>query len=197
VLVAQPQNRPPRTFASPCAICHGGDATGSDRAGGPVSPVPEQNRPGGDDFVFPHRYWLENEACQVLNVWTQNASAGVKKPVLFWVHGGGFTNGSSKWSPSGTTGKISASSATWSSLASAWEYPVNGGVTAFHCSEIAFVFHNVTEPHIRLATGGGPVALALQDKVAVAWLSFAKTGNPGAGSSHVQLPSRTPWSSTP
>ena len=63
----------------------------------------------------------------------------------------------------------------------AWEYPVDGGITAFHCSEIAFVFHNVNEPHIRVATGGGPVALALQDKVAGAWLSFAKTGNPGAG----------------
>jgi para-nitrobenzyl esterase len=63
----------------------------------------------------------------------------------------------------------------------AWEYPVNGGITAFHCSEIAFAFHNVTEPHIRLATGGGPVALSLQDKVAGAWVSFAKTGNPGAG----------------
>lgn len=67
----------------------------------------------------------------------------------------------------------------------AWEYPVNGGVTAFHCSEIAFVFHNLTEPHIRLATGGGPAALALQDKVAGAWLSFAKTGNPG--------PAFKPW----
>jgi para-nitrobenzyl esterase len=63
----------------------------------------------------------------------------------------------------------------------AWEYPVDGGITAFHCSEIAFAFHNVNEPHIRVATGGGPVALALQDKVAGAWLSFAKSGNPGAG----------------
>jgi para-nitrobenzyl esterase len=63
----------------------------------------------------------------------------------------------------------------------AWEYPVNGGITSFHCSEIAFAFHNVNEPHIKLATGGGPVALALQDKVAGAWVSFAKTGNPGPG----------------
>jgi hypothetical protein len=39
----------------------------------------------------------------------------------------------------------------------------------------------VNEPHIRVATGGGPVALALQDKVAGVWLSFAKSGNPGAG----------------
>jgi para-nitrobenzyl esterase len=61
----------------------------------------------------------------------------------------------------------------------AWEYPVNGGITSFHCSEIAFAFHNVNEPHLARATGGGPVALALQDKVAGAWLAFAKKGNPG------------------
>ena len=36
----------------------------------------------------------------------------------------------------------------------AYEYPVNGGITSFHCAEIAFVFHNLTEPHIRIATGG-------------------------------------------
>jgi para-nitrobenzyl esterase len=60
----------------------------------------------------------------------------------------------------------------------AYEYPVNGGTTAFHCSEIAFVFHNLSEPHVRIATGGQPAALALQDKVSQAWLNFARTGNP-------------------
>jgi para-nitrobenzyl esterase len=60
----------------------------------------------------------------------------------------------------------------------AYEYPVNGGTTSFHCSEIAFIFHNLSEPHIRIATGGAPVALALQDKVSRAWLNFARTGNP-------------------
>ena len=25
----------------------------------------------------------------------------------------------------------------------AYEYPVNGGITAFHCAEIAFIFHNL------------------------------------------------------
>jgi para-nitrobenzyl esterase len=59
-----------------------------------------------------------------------------------------------------------------------YEYPVNGGITAFHCSEIAFVFHNLTEPHMRVATGEAPEGLALQDKVATAWLNFARTGNP-------------------
>jgi len=60
----------------------------------------------------------------------------------------------------------------------AYEYPVNGGITAFHCSEIAFVFHALSEPHIRIATGGAPAALALQDKVSQAWVNFARNGNP-------------------
>jgi para-nitrobenzyl esterase len=34
-------------------------------------------------------------------------------------------------------------------------------------------------PQIHTATGGGPVAMALQDKVSQAWINFAKTGNPG------------------
>jgi para-nitrobenzyl esterase len=62
---------------------------------GPICPVPPQAKVGADEFVFPHRYWIENEACLVLNIWTQNASSSTKKPVMFWMHGGGFTNGSS------------------------------------------------------------------------------------------------------
>jgi len=422
------------------------DGIKSAQAWGPVCPIPEQARPGADEFVFPHRYWLQNEACQVLNIWTQNPSASVKKPVMVWMHGGGFTNGSSmesyaydgknlsefgdvvvvslnhrlniigtldlsaygaqyensrytgmadlvaalQWvqqniaqfggdpgnvtifGQSGGGSKvtrlmhmpvakglfhkgiaqsggalnyrtvepataikrqqaiaeatmkqlglgsdidklkkvpykdliIAGTAATrelaqgaggrggggggWDVIADdkyvmrelcdwadtiplmagtvfsemqgtmtrgdgrknewsqaeidenltkaygekkaqvvaefqkafprkkvqdvlyfangsrpgvkqtlawklekgktpvwnylfAWEYPVDGGITAFHCSEIAFAFHNVNEPHIRVATGGGPAALALQDKVAGVWLSFAKSGNPGPG----------------
>lgn len=61
----------------------------------------------------------------------------------------------------------------------AWEYPIDGGITAFHCSELAFCFHALSVPQIRTATGGGPVAMALEDKVAQAWVNFARTGNPG------------------
>jgi para-nitrobenzyl esterase len=60
----------------------------------------------------------------------------------------------------------------------AWEYPINGGVTSFHCSELAFCFHALNVPQIKTATGGGAVAMALQDKVADAWVNFARTGNP-------------------
>ncbi|ODS52955.1 MAG: hypothetical protein ABS36_15555 [Acidobacteria bacterium SCN 69-37] len=59
-----------------------------------------------------------------------------------------------------------------------WEYPINGGITAFHCAELAFCFHALGVPQNQLATGGGPEAMALQDHVAGAWVNFAKTGNP-------------------
>jgi para-nitrobenzyl esterase len=67
----------------------------SAQAWGPVCPIPPATTVGPDDVVFPHRYWVENEHCQVLNVWTQSTSAKTKKPVMVWMHGGGFTNGSS------------------------------------------------------------------------------------------------------
>lgn len=60
----------------------------------------------------------------------------------------------------------------------AWEYPINGGITSFHCAELAFCFHALNVPQIRTATGGGQTAMALQDKVAQAWINFARTGKP-------------------
>jgi para-nitrobenzyl esterase len=71
------------------------EGTKSAQSWGPVCPHPEQTAVGPDDFVFPHRYWVENENCQVLNIWTQSTAAKTKKPVMVWMHGGGFTNGSS------------------------------------------------------------------------------------------------------
>ena len=62
---------------------------------GPVCPAPEQTTVSADELVFPHRYWIANEHCQYLNVWTQNLNPAAKKPVMVWMHGGGFTNGSS------------------------------------------------------------------------------------------------------
>jgi para-nitrobenzyl esterase len=59
-----------------------------------------------------------------------------------------------------------------------YEYPVNDGITAFHTSEIAFVFHNLSMPQVRVSTGDSPAGFALQDKVSRAWINFARTGNP-------------------
>ena len=62
---------------------------------GAVCPSPLQTAVSSDELVFPHRFWTANENCQYLNVWTQNMTPTVKKPVMVWMHGGGFTNGSS------------------------------------------------------------------------------------------------------
>ena len=67
----------------------------SAQAWGPVCPIVNMTEPGVDEFVFPHRYWVENEHCQVLNVWTPDLAHSAKKPVMVWMHGGQFTNGSS------------------------------------------------------------------------------------------------------
>jgi para-nitrobenzyl esterase len=80
-------------FGTPQPVTPWADIKGA-QTFGPVCPIPQQTSVGVDDFVFPHRYWVENENCQVLNVWTQNLTPAVKKPVMVWMHGGGFTNGS-------------------------------------------------------------------------------------------------------
>ncbi len=60
----------------------------------------------------------------------------------------------------------------------AFEAPVNGGITPFHCAELIYVFHNVDLPDLRIATGGTKECYDMQDVVAQAWVNFAYTGNP-------------------
>ena len=46
------------------------------------------------NLAFPKRYWLANENCQYLNVWTKYLDTDAKRPVVVWLHGGGFAHGS-------------------------------------------------------------------------------------------------------
>jgi len=48
------------------------------------------------DYGFGNQFFLEpmDEACQVLNVWTPSITDGKKRPVFFWIHGGGYSTGS-------------------------------------------------------------------------------------------------------
>jgi para-nitrobenzyl esterase len=72
-----------------------------------------------------------------------------------------------------------------------WETPVNGGkMHSPHALEIAFAFDN-TERSARF-TGGGPRAAALGDKMADAWIAFARTGNPNTP----KWPTWTPYDAT-
>ena len=86
------------------------------QAWGPVCPIPEMTAPGVDEFVFPHRYWLQNEHCQVLNVWTQSARLGRRRSRSWSGCTAAASRTAPRWSPTPTTARTSASSATsWSS----------------------------------------------------------------------------------
>ena len=57
-----------------------------------VCPLLRQDTPGGELYV-PHRYWPQDEDCLNLNIWTPALDGG-RRPVLVWLHGGGFSFGS-------------------------------------------------------------------------------------------------------
>jgi para-nitrobenzyl esterase len=68
---------------------------------GPVCPT-DPTTTTNDEFEFPfnHNWGYTNENCLSLNVWTQQINATKKRPVMVWLHGGGFTAGSSIELPS-------------------------------------------------------------------------------------------------
>ncbi len=57
-----------------------------------VCPLLSTERPNGELHV-PHRYWPMDENCQNLNVWTPGLD-DARRPVLVWLHGGGYEAGS-------------------------------------------------------------------------------------------------------
>ncbi|SEI45626.1 para-nitrobenzyl esterase [Dyadobacter koreensis] len=70
----------------------------------------------------------------------------------------------------------------------AWQTPVlDSRPRSFHCSEIPFVFANTDR--CETMTGGGQQARDLAAKISMAWLNFARTGNPD----HKGLPQWKPF----
>lgn len=69
---------------------------------GPVCPIDAMSGTGADDieFAFQHNWGVTNENCLSLNVWTPQATTAKKRPVMVWLHGGGFAMGSSMELPS-------------------------------------------------------------------------------------------------
>lgn len=62
---------------------------------GAICPMPPMADVAGDEMFNPHRYLPQNENCQFLNIWTPGIQDEQKRPVMVWIHGGAFTNGSS------------------------------------------------------------------------------------------------------
>lgn len=59
-----------------------------------VCPLLSQDTPSAE-LMVPHRYWPQDENCQNLNIWTNSLEKNAGKPVMVWLHGGGYTAGSS------------------------------------------------------------------------------------------------------
>lgn len=47
-----------------------------------------------DGYTVPHMVYPQSENCHYLNIWTQSITPGVSKPVMVWIHGGGYQHGS-------------------------------------------------------------------------------------------------------
>jgi para-nitrobenzyl esterase len=69
----------------------------SSRAYGPVCPIDIASTVMNDEmeFVQQHNIGYMNENCLNLNIWTQGINDGKKRPVMVWLHGGGYASGSS------------------------------------------------------------------------------------------------------
>lgn len=48
-----------------------------------------------DQFNVPHYHYVQDEDCHFLNIWTKHLEKDARRPVMVWIHGGGFATGSS------------------------------------------------------------------------------------------------------
>lgn len=62
-----------------------------------ASPVTDFQRQLSGVLPIPQEAKIGNEDCLFLNVWTPGLGDGKKRPVMVWLHGGGFAAGSGAW----------------------------------------------------------------------------------------------------
>lgn len=68
---------------------------------GPVCPQAKNNgwRSDGNAFFYQWNDGYQSEECLRLNIWTKGIADGKRRPVLFWLHGGGYTSGNGQEHP--------------------------------------------------------------------------------------------------
>lgn len=69
---------------------------------GPTCPMmsPRNARSDVSAFAFQHDWGIPGEDCLCLNIWTPGINDQKKRPVMVWIHGGGYSYGSSQELPS-------------------------------------------------------------------------------------------------
>lgn len=73
----------------------------SARHWGPVCPQAPNHGWRNDEGAFFYQWndGYQSEDCLRLNIWTKGINDGKKRPVLFWLHGGGYTSGNGQEHP--------------------------------------------------------------------------------------------------
>ncbi|MBQ8737112.1 MAG: carboxylesterase/lipase family protein [Bacteroidaceae bacterium] len=73
----------------------------SSRHWGPVCPQAKNTGWKADQNAFFYQWndGYQSEDCLRLNIWTKGLNDGKKRPVLFWLHGGGYTSGNGQEHP--------------------------------------------------------------------------------------------------
>lgn len=67
---------------------------------GPVCPQTGPNVIDQSEFFFHHDFGYPGEDCLRLNIWSPDVRSSKKRPVMVWLHGGGFATGSGNELPS-------------------------------------------------------------------------------------------------
>lgn len=78
------------------------DGIRSSRAYGPTCPQTERMGWQSDEQAFAFNWddGFPGEDCLRVNIWTQGLKDGKKRPVMVWLHGGGYAAGSGQELPS-------------------------------------------------------------------------------------------------
>ncbi len=66
-------------------------------SGAVTSPMSDCGRQLSTIYPTPAEMKIDNEDCLFLNVWTPALGDGKKRPVMVWLHGGGYAYGSGAW----------------------------------------------------------------------------------------------------